>query len=414
MDGVAAPPHGLTAPPAAEDPAALPRLRRRAAVLWLAVAVPVNALIFLGRQLWGSDQRPLIDDAFMHWDGRWFMTIARDGYSYTPGQQSNVAFAPAFPIVSKGVSWVVGSLPLAMVLTAATFGLVGFLLVATWFGRRESVATSRSVLLLFALYPFTVYLTGIPYSEPLYLATAVWAFLALESDRPLLAGLLGLVTTATRVTGVALAAGLVVMAVARCGAVRAATAEDRTAGPADGWRWGRVVVAPGRLRLRDAWVLLSWVGIGLWMAHFQDKFGDPVLFSNGNFGAPGRWLTEPSIRTLFKVQYFENLTTEIPAYVITTTVHGILAVLAIALMPAVVRRYGVAYGVFCGVIIVMSWMTSGAFQSFGRYLLVAFPLFGPVALWADRTPLRMVWLPRFFAVGLFGATLMWANGHWLS
>ena len=414
MDPVVTSPESAMGEPPRFGPLRFGPVQKQAALLWLAVALPVNTLIFVGRRLWGPGGRPLIDDAFMHWDARWFMTIARDGYSYQPGQQSDVVFAPAFPLIGRAASVVVGSIPLALFLVAAAFGLASFVLVATWFERRESEAITRSAMVLFALYPFTIYLTGIPYSEPLYLFTALAAFMALESDRPALAGLAGLVTTATRVTGVAVAVGLMVMVLTRRGALRAVTEADRQDGPTDGWVLGPMVISPRKLRGRDAWVLLSWVGLVAWMAYFQHRFDNPVLFSSGNFGAPGRWLSEPSIRSLLKVQYFQNLTEEIPAYILTTTIHGILAIGAILLMPAVVRRYGAAYGVFGGTIIAMSWITSGAFQGFGRYLLVVFPLFGPLAVWAARTALRTVWLPRFFGLGLLATTLMWANGHWVS
>ncbi len=36
-----------------------------------------------------------------HFDGRWYLTIARDGYSFTPGQMSGVAFAPLYPMLMR-------------------------------------------------------------------------------------------------------------------------------------------------------------------------------------------------------------------------------------------------------------------------------------------------------------------------
>jgi hypothetical protein len=413
MEGGAAPLAGSGPRADGLDPMAVARLRRYAVRLWVAVAVPVNLLIVLGRTAWGPEG-PLLDRAYIDWDGRWFLTIARDGYVYVPGQQSNVVFAPAYPLVSRALGRVVGSLPLAMVLVAAVLGLVSFVLFAAWLARREAEPRVRLTLVLLALYPFTMYLTGIPYSEPLYLATALGAFLALESDRPLLAGLLGAVTSATRVTGVALVAGLVVLVVTRSGAVRRATDDDLGPGPTAGWRLGPVVLAPGRLRPRDGWVLVSVGGLALWMAYFRHRFGDPVLFSSGNFGAPGKWLAEPSLRTLFKVQYVENFGEVGSSFLVTTTLQGVLAVASVALLPAVVRRYGAAYGVYCGVIIALSWITSAAFQSFGRYLLVAFPLFGVTAAWAERSPRRVEWLTRSFALGLFVAVVMWGQGFWVT
>src|SRR5271156_3587740 len=36
-----------------------------------------------------------------HFDGRWYLAIARDGYSYTPGEMSGVAFAPLYPMLMR-------------------------------------------------------------------------------------------------------------------------------------------------------------------------------------------------------------------------------------------------------------------------------------------------------------------------
>ena len=44
-------------------------------------------------------------DMWSRWDGQWYLQIARDGYSYIPGQFSSVAFAPLLPILMHLVAW---------------------------------------------------------------------------------------------------------------------------------------------------------------------------------------------------------------------------------------------------------------------------------------------------------------------
>src|SRR6478672_9366237 len=45
-------------------------------------------------------------DAWYAFDSDWYFQIASNGYSYTPGQQSSVAFFPTFPLAVRAVSWV--------------------------------------------------------------------------------------------------------------------------------------------------------------------------------------------------------------------------------------------------------------------------------------------------------------------
>jgi hypothetical protein len=189
--------------------------------LWSRLAIWITAL--LAFVLFEPNRNPLADrwdgpelhdlgwavDVWARWDSSWFLRIAEHGYSdpsFTP------AFAPGYP-------WLVGALGrllaghyvLAGVLVSLAACAASFVLLHRLAAERlGEEAASRAVLYL-ALFPTAVFL-GAVYSESLYLALSIGAFLAAERGRlPLAAGLAGLAGL-TRIAGVALLPALVVFA----------------------------------------------------------------------------------------------------------------------------------------------------------------------------------------------------------
>src|SRR5919199_5108236 len=92
----------------------IPSVKRDAAVWAAVLAFTSSRLLLVCVGLWSMATFSLTRDGngpwsewnhlvpmnwvamFSRWDGRWFMYVARDGYSFQPGQtgESNAAFAP--------------------------------------------------------------------------------------------------------------------------------------------------------------------------------------------------------------------------------------------------------------------------------------------------------------------------------
>lgn len=104
---------------------------------------------------------------------------------------------------------------------------------------------------LLLLYPFAWYLYGAVYADALLLVSALGALLLVEADRPVLAGLVGIVATAARPTGAAVIVGLVAIILDRRGVVNWN----------GGLRWRFDASKLRRLRWADAGVLLSAAGV---------------------------------------------------------------------------------------------------------------------------------------------------------
>jgi hypothetical protein len=117
------------------------------------------------------------------------------------------------------------------------------------------------------------------------------------------------------------------------------------------------------------------------------------------------------------VAFFEQIPT-VPHSIFASSLmlHAAAAVLALALVPAVGRRFGWGYAGY--VLIVMGIPVIGTkdFMSCGRYLLAAFPVFAVIGAWlVERQPraVRFAWLGTSSAL-LLCFSALWAMGKYLS
>ncbi len=165
----------------------------------------------------GAESHPLATgwwwlDRLTYWDSFHFTRIADEGY-FTPVRQCcDQAYFPGYPLAMRWLGWLLPG-PTAFAGLVVSLGAGA---VAAWALHRLALAEGLSrraagwAVALFAAAPFTVFTVAV-YSESLWLAGAVLAWWAGRRERWWLAGLAAGVATATRVTGLFLVAGLVVM-----------------------------------------------------------------------------------------------------------------------------------------------------------------------------------------------------------
>src|SRR5262249_41966540 len=155
--------------------------------------------------------------AFTWWDGWWYGGIARHGYLwFTPHRQSAAAFFPVYPLLMRWLgAWTGLGIYVAGFGVTVAGGLGSAVLFHRWCQRRLPASVARVAVVTRLVSPFAFYLMGTVYADALFLALALGAFCALESDRPWLAGVLAAVATATRPVGPALIIGLWAVAIQR-------------------------------------------------------------------------------------------------------------------------------------------------------------------------------------------------------
>lgn len=377
-----------------------------ALALWLMVFLALFASVWLGSRgpfatYGGVDPSPYAGSGlfggWFRFDGNWYAQIASSGYWFAgPKEQSAVAFFPAYPGVLWGLHSVTSvSVKLLGSLVTIVCGLGAVLAIFKWFRTHATSRIARIALVTLLVYPYAFYLFGAVYGDALFILAAVGAFLLLERDHPILAGLLGAVATATRPVGIALIIGLVAVALWRRHAIEAGESRWR---PRVVWR---------RLRPADAGVLLSLGGLIGYMTYLGIRFGHPFAFDEVQ-QAPG-WDQGSGPRTWFKVTWFQQIKNlprwlldwgqngdtakfEKVQYAVTVILQGLCVLGFLFLAWQVWKRFGWGYGLYCFSMLGIALVGTKDFQGTGRYLLATFPCFLVLGgLLAGRTALRWTW-----------------------
>jgi hypothetical protein len=361
----------------------------------LAFRMAAEAVVLLG--LYGSSAvRVIIADPgamarpWDKWDAQWHLAIAQSGFrtwaAIPQGAHvlSSAAFQPLLPGVmhvaalATGTSVLVaGLIVVSLALALAAVGL--HRLVEVDFGARP--AWISVVLLL--IFPSAVFL-GAPYAEPVVLAEVVWAFLAMRSGRPLLAGVLVGLATMTKLYSIVFAVPLAVEALA----VTAPVARAR-------------LLALAKLAVGPA---LGAAGLALfyWMV-----FGDALRFLGAQQDWVGRHVAAPWVA-------LGNAFNPVPTLGINDAARildlACVAVLVVATVYAW-RRLRRSYAVLLAVQLAVFTSTTSLVGT-SRWTLDAFPLFIAGGVLAARHRWLRVFLVAVSlpAAGLFAWT--YSHGGW--
>ena len=181
-------------------------------------------------------------------DALWFLRIASGGYSSGDG---SAAFFPLFPMVVRGLSWLIGGHPLAAGLIVSNAAALGATVALYELTRSEfSVATARASVLFLTFFPTAFFLVA-PYTESLFLLLALASMFAARRSKWWLAGLAGGLAALTRNLGVLLVVPLAIEAVHQA-----------------------VERRPRRFDPRALWALAPALGLGLYLWFWQHVSGD--------------------------------------------------------------------------------------------------------------------------------------------
>jgi hypothetical protein len=382
-----------------EAPARL-ELGVRVTRLYLAVAACLTLIVTIAPWLWSRGDAPprpqmAVDGLlgnWLWWDGGWYLDIAQHGYSFHPDQQSSVAFFPVYPMTVRVVGALLpGGIALAAILVTVLSGLAVLWLFQRWCQKRMPNGAASAAVLALALYPYAWFLYGAAYSDALFLAATLLAFLLLEDDRPVAAGLVGVVATAARPTGVVVLIGLIAVMLDRRGAL-------------PNFR--------GRVRPRDFGVGLAAIGIVAWCSWLALRFGHPFAFIETE-GAKG-WDRAPGLAVWLKFDFFSSILHEPATRWVPFALQAVLCGVFAAAIPAVHRRFGPGYAIYVAAAVLVPSVSTGDFMGTGRYVLAAFPVFallGPILANARK--------PRWAYLGISSAALglgtsLFATGHLLT
>jgi len=320
-------------------------------------------------------------------DSGYYLAIAHHGYAPDPGNAP--AFFPAYPTLIAGLGHVLGSYVIAgLVISLGCCAIVFELLWRLAASRLGAAGGTRTALYL-ALFPMSLFLHAV-YSESLFLALALGAFALAERDGWWQASLLAGCATLTRSVGLAVIAGLAVLA------------------------W------PSLKRL--GWLLLSIAMFAAFPIALSYQVHDPWAFDHaqtqwqrhftwwGPLG--GIWF---GIRALWRksASFTEHF------YLAVNIEALVFLALFVALLPLVWRRVGKAYAVFAAAALAIPLSvpaSAGDFPlfSFPRFALLAFPCFIALAAFAEHRPRAHTTIVAVSSVALGIAVVQWATGYWVS
>lgn len=327
-------------------------------------------------------------DGWNQFDGPEYLKIVEHGYSYVPGQRSNIVWFPLYPICVRAVHGVIADPMVAAIVVSAVGGAAAACVYWLWLARHMDVRANQiGAFLALLVYPYAWYLFGVVHSDSLFLALVIAAFLCIEKDRLLWAGVLGALATATRPTGFAVIAGLVAVALDRGGVFTVATMHAGS--PAGLWRSrarsfvNRFAVPTqfhrNRLTPRLGLPLLSCIGLGAYMTYLGVRWGDPLAFvHNERVYHPGNlpWLK----RAVF-VWWRDSPNLSYP---LTITAQGIIVALVLVSVPFVGRRFGWGYALYVFILAMIPTLSTEDFMGSGRYLIAAFPCHALFGEWLVR------------------------------
>ena len=318
------------------------------------------------------------------WDSSWYMRIAQEGYQFTPGQQSSVAYFPLYPLLIRAVETLGPNVYQAGVLITLLCGPLAIILFTHWARGLTDEDTALRAGLLMAFYPFTFYFYGAMYSDALFVLLVASAFLLLERGLLLPAVLVAAVATAARPVAPAVVLGLL--------------ARRLEWKHARGEKWSAVDFLP----------VLAGLGFGCYMLFLWHRFGDPFAFVNVQDAAG--WTQPPGWHTWLKVCWFERVilapTDKREAFRLAA--HAFFTALALALVWPTRKLLGWGYAVYVLAIVGLPAWSTKDFMGMGRYLLSSFPVFLTAALLLRQQPLL---LRGALAVGALSViVLSWAFG----
>lgn len=350
--------------------------------------------------------------AWKQWDSYWYIEIAHQGY----WNWKTTAFFPLYPLLIRATAFVIGQhwLLAAMLISnlAALGAFAGVALLATNEHGGRSAAANR-VLLVFAAYPLAFFLTA-PYTEGLFVAFATFTLLFARRAMWPWATLTAFLAALTRPTSVVLflpliwefgrahgwwiAAGATLASLRRqgwsrlaelrapAGAQRARAWEtQRARGPLNALDW--------RTALNAALIVAAIpAGFGAYMSYLWLRYHHPLLFLHAQRYFWGRvqmplWVSIPAA-----IKQFLSLPL-LSYYQVRDLVDYVPLVLFALITLLLIRRQPFAFTLYTAGLLYLTVASPivgthdpEMFQSAGRFLLAAVPVFLALGTWTRRRP----------------------------
>lgn len=363
--------------------------------LGLAFLVVTATVYLVGFAAWKSfglaEGAPaeLIHSIFDRWDVLNYVLIAEHTYSVS---EYHVVWFPAMPAAMRAGAW----LGIAPWITGTTIVLTCTALLV-WvayhlFRLDYAPHVARDAVLFMLVFPSSLFLY-VPYTEAPLLLSVISALYLARRGHWAFASLIAGAASGIRITGLFIGPALLVEYLS-------------------GVHW-----QIKNLRGDALWLLMTPLGLLVYMAYLDWRFDDPIAFYHRQFDFPRLETvrTEPGV-----LHFIPSFINEVRVIFITESTSeriqnlgGLAALLFFGLMLVLMLRWRMrpSYLAFT-LMAVGSTFFVGRLESINRYVIVGFPMFLVMALAADRSPVTKIpWLA--FSLGLlYLSAAQFATYHW--
>lgn len=350
---------------------------------------------------WVADPNSPFLSMWAKWDSQWYVQIARNGYTFQPLGQSNVAFFPVYPLLMRlfapalGGNFVFAGF---LISTSAFFLALIVLYQLAQLEINDRDAARRTIYYL-AFFPTAFFFHAV-YTESLFLLLALSTTYFARKQQWAIAAACGLLAAATRNMGIVLW-GLVMWEWLRH----------------NGWRITQI----HRMQIwRNLWLAIKghWseliliaaipVGLLLYIFFLKVNFERPFAFVEAQ-AAWGRQNIGPLAVLYKEIIYLPNFKMNMGGVLHIFNLLVTLSVLAT--VPFIWRKLGEGYALY--VLIFVLVPISSALMSVIRYVLTLFPVFILLGWWG-----RCAWVDRFllttFATLLGVLTTIFVNWYFIA
>jgi hypothetical protein len=342
---------------------------------WLTSRLLIGLVMFFSLQL--NPKRHWLE-VFTQWDSNFYLEIARQGYTWTLGEASSVAFFSFYPMLMALLHLLIPDLVLCGMVLSLSFFLAALIVLHKLCVHEFGVVVADRTVWLLAFFPSSLFFGAI-YTESLFLLLTISAFYFARTRQWAWAGLVGLLASSTRINGATLLLPLLIQFLTDL------RHQPRKSGVGDVF-----------------WLLLVPLGLASQMLFLERHFSDPIAFwtVQSTFGRMGWNPVEAISRDLAPVlaghwQSAWNVPVDLSALLLAVLT-GLIAL----------RCLGVAYGVWV-LIGVLIPVLSGT-GSLLRYACVLFPMFMVLAISLKSWVLNLV--GAFFGILLIIVSFLFASG----
>lgn len=295
---------------------------------------------------WAISKEDHILKYLAYWDGPWYLSIAKEGYFIKPGQESNIVFAPLYPLTIKiahsltQLPWHLTASLVSVLCTLFAISILYREIKSQWDGD----IARRSIFFLL-IFPSSFFL-AIAYTEALFLLLAVLFFYHLRRQKWWLTAVFAALAALTKIWGIALLLIAII----------------------------EYIRQEKKIKISALAFLIPLLAVALWSYYDYRQFGDWLAFAHGQ-----QFFHRPVGQFSWSQLWLAPTAGDKTIMLIDSL--SALAALVASIIMLYWKKTAYALYTILGVAIPLA---SGTWQSMNRYVLVLFPLFIVLAILSKK------------------------------